>query len=99
MQQEQFSQLLSVLEKLTISNQYTLTGAADWPILAALGAIIFTLIVYVWYDLKATIKTDRTDSYIKIKEIEEKHERDMEKIWQAQKDCQHECCPRLKEKN
>ena len=85
MTDQQFSELLAILRQIA-SQQYTITGAADWPILVALGGVILGLIAFMWVDLKSTIKGDKNDL-----------SKDIDNLWQAHRDCQAECCPRKKE--
>lgn len=62
MTHEQFEQLILLLAKIA-NFQYTLTDAADWPLLVALAGVIalclgsiIGLLVYIHKDLKLTIK-------------------------------------------
>lgn len=85
----QFDQLLTVLKSLAPSNHYTITGAADWPMVIVLcgvfGSVIVGLICFMWHDLGR-----RFDGY------EAANEKMHESLWNAQKDCQDDCCPRGK---
>lgn len=81
---DQFTQLLTLLEKIA-SRQYTITGASDWPILLVIGGITLALIGAMWTDLRNNIKEQKTEN---------KEERTL--IWRAMKDCQDDCCPRSK---
>lgn len=92
---DQFSQLLTILKQI-VARQYTLTGAADWPLLAFLCVIIFALIGLMWRDLRSLIQGNKTESDDKIKTIKEEFRKDIDKLWQAQRDCQNDCCPRKK---
>ena len=87
---DQFSQLLTVLKSLsTAPGQYTITGAADWPMLLVLcgffGTALTGLICFMWHDLGK-----RFDGY------EVANEKSHEAMWKSQKDCQDDCCPRGK---
>jgi len=77
---DQFAQLLALLAKIA-DHPYTITGAADWPILAVMGTLLGALIAFMWHDLGAKI-------------IE--HKRDDEKahdaVWRAMRDCKDDCC-------
>lgn len=75
---DQFQQLLSVLQKIA-DKQYTLTGAADWPMLVAMGGLITGLIGFMWLDLRGKLVDNKTEH---------------EKLWRAMADCQDDCCPR-----
>ena len=82
---EQFTQLLALIDKIA-NHQFTIAGAADWPILATLGSGFFIVLAFMWRDLKATIKEGKSE-----------WKGETEKLWQAMSDCQHDCCPRKKE--
>ena len=82
---DQFAQLLTVLKQI-VARPYTLTGAADWPLLAFLCVVIFALIGLMWRDLRALIQSNKTSN-----------EKETDKIWKALSDCQSECCPRGKD--
>ena len=90
MDPKQFEQLLVVLGKLS-EKQYTLTGAADWPMLVicggCLGGMLVALICFMWKDLSGKIDGYKTDN-----------EKSHDLIWKSQQECQKECCPRGKEK-
>lgn len=75
---EQFQQLLVVLQKIA-DKPYTLTGAADWPMLMAMGGMVSALVLLMWCDLRGQMGENKKE-----------HAR----IWQAQADCQDDCCPR-----
>lgn len=77
---DQFQQLLLVLQKIA-DKPYTLTGAADWPMLMALGAMISALIGAMWIDLRGNNKDNKDEHG---------------KLWKAMADCQDDCCPRGK---
>ena len=81
MNHEQFEQLLLLLAKIA-NFQYTLTDAADWPLLVALAGVIticlgsiIGLLVYIHKDLKMTIKESRCEWKNALsKEIEDRKE-------------------------
>lgn len=75
---DQFQQLLLVLQKIA-DKPYTLTGAADWPMLMALGAMISALIGAMWIDLRGQSKENKDEH---------------RSLWRAMSDCQEDCCPR-----
>lgn len=75
---EQFTQLLIILQKIA-DKSYTLTGAADWPMLVAMGGMLVLLIGCMWADLRGKFAAN-----------DQEHNR----LWRAHMDCQDECCPR-----
>jgi len=98
MNEEQFAQLLDTLHTIAdgISQTYTLTGAADWPILAVMVGLMVVMVGFMWNDLKSAIKD--SDTLIKQeleKEVVERKEQDNH-IWAAMRHCQEDCC--LKER-
>ena len=84
MTEAQFTQLLQVLKAIA-EKQYSITGAADWPMLVFLVALIVGMIGMMWRDLVSRISTDRTES-----------KAEQQRIWSALNDCQDDCCPRGK---
>ena len=97
---EQFTSLIGILKQLA-DQQYTITGAADWPILlmmcGVLGTLMLTIggmVAYMWKDIKATIKENRSEWRVELdkEEIERKRQDDM--IWSHIRECQEDCCPR-----
>lgn len=93
---EQFQKLLELIERL-ISKQYTITGAADWPIIVVLGGGLVALIVYMWIDLRSVVKDNRADWRSELAEHKQANEKEFDLLWKAQHDCQSECCPRKKQ--
>lgn len=83
MNPEQFRELITVLRQL-VDKPYTLTGAADWPLLMALAGIIISLIVFNWRSI-----------YKKIDDHQKCEDKEHDDIWQAINDC----CPRSPSKN
>lgn len=61
MNNDQFMELIKIFEKIS-NKSFTITSAADWPIVAILGGTIAALVVFMWKDLRTTV----TDS---IKEL------------------------------
>lgn len=96
MSPEQFNQLLAVLTKLA-DRTYTLTQAADWPILAIMAGLLLAVISRMWVDLKATIREGRREGKNELAEFKAEHEKEHSRIWQAHRDCQVDCCVRGKE--
>lgn len=91
MSPDQVARMLDVLDKIAEGmshQQYTLTGASDWPLLvflfglgSTLVGVLFGIIVYNVKDLKTYIKDN--DSGVRIlldkEEIERKHQDDL--LW------------------
>lgn len=93
---DQFSKFIEVLQGLKDHDAYTLSGAQDWYMLVTLGGMVVVLLVYIWQDLKITMKEHRTEAQCDIsKEVTERKEQD-ELIWKYIRDCQEDCCPRKK---
>jgi len=79
---EQFSRLITAIESL-VNKQYTISGAADWPMLIAIGSLLIAVIGFMWIDLRSKLDAGRNDT-----------RKEFDAIWQAMKDCQDDCCPR-----
>ncbi len=58
MSNSQFSLLISAL---TTERPYTLTGADDYPVLIACLGLLLCLGVYIWQDIKYTIREHRKE--------------------------------------
>ena len=93
MSEIQFNELINVL-KIISESKYTITGASDWPLLVALVAIIVSLLVYIWQDLKNTMKENKVEWQIAIDKEEAEREKQDDYIWTAMRSCQDDCCPR-----
>ena len=86
MSPEQVQQIIAALKDIASGPKgYTLTGAADWPLLVIVGAGLVVLLGMMWADLRANIKDNRTE-----------WKSEVNTIWAAMKDCQDDCCPRKK---
>ena len=85
MDQEQVQQVIAALKEISIgtTKSYTLTGAADWPLLVIVGGTVVALICFMWADLRASIRDGRTEWKTEI-----------DRVWQAMRECQDDCCPR-----
>lgn len=105
---DQFEKLLSVLERVSVKQPYTITGAADWPLLLVLGGLIVAVIAFMWRDLKAGYAADKAErqreftmhkdeSREQLSEHKQENKEQFDYVWTAIRDCQHECCPRKKE--
>lgn len=92
MNPEQISQLLNLLERIAARN-YTLTGAADWPILVAVGGLLIGIIGMMWADLRTSIKESRREWQEAMKEHRVENEKNSNILWEALRHCQDDCCP------
>jgi hypothetical protein len=90
---EHIQQLLLLLSKIA-DKPYTITGAADWPILAVVGGILLAVIGAMWADLRAAMKEGREEWRQQLNEVEAKNDRAHDLVWEAMRDCQSDCCPR-----
>jgi len=100
MQPDQFDQLMTVLRSLT-PGTYTITGAADWPGIAAVGGLFIAAMGFMWRDLRASndklidaIKELRTEGKTDLDKLKEDHEKVHKNLWDAIEKCQAVCCPR-----
>ena len=93
MSNDQFAQLLALLTKLA-DKTYTLTGAQDWPILATMAGLLIAVIGWMWVDLKATIREGRAEWKTELTTYKTEHDKEHDRIWQAHRDCQLDCCVR-----
>ena len=98
---EQFEQIRKLLETVALNmshtGKYTITGAADWPILLVIGGLLTTAIGLMWADLRANIKEGKSEWRAALEQHKADNEKNFDLVWQAHRDCQHECCPRRKE--
>lgn len=96
---EQIKMLLDVLNKIAANlsdKNYTITGAADWPILLVLGGLILSMVAFMWRDLRSVLKESKEDWREKLAEHKVENEKNFDLIWAAHRDCERECCPRRK---
>ena len=75
---------------------YTLTGAQDWYLFMTMTGIVIGLLVYIWQDLKGTMKEHRSELQTALEKEARQREKDIDAIWQAMRACQEDCCPRTK---
>lgn len=79
---EQVERVLGLFESLIEKKQmYTITGAADWPILAFCLGFLVLLIAAMWKDLRGGIQDNKSDN-----------ERDIDNLWKGLRDCKNDCC-------
>jgi len=83
----QFSEFIEVLERL-LARQYTITGAADWPLLltigGVLGAVLMMLIAiigFMWRDIRAVVKDNRGEWREELMRLEAKNEDAHKDLW------------------
>ena len=91
----QIEHALKLLEKIVEqANHYTLTGAADWPLLVAIGGILIGLLAWMWAHLHATIQQHRDDLRTMLTELKQDGQQQARVLWKALEECQNQCCPR-----
>ena len=71
---------------------YTLTGAADWPILYIVGGIVIVMIGIMWADLRGTIKDNRTEWKADLDKETNILWKETREIRQNMKECKEKCC-------
>jgi len=71
-------------------DEFALTEAKDWKMLAAIGTILLAMISGMWIDLKSTIKDNRIELRQEIAEHKSDTKREQEKLWSAIEDCRGE---------
>ena len=101
MNPEQVEKLLSTLEAIakgiTMPNQYTITGAADWQILVtlggALGTILLAAIAFMWVDLRSVGKDNLGEWREALTAYKTEHKEEHDHIREAMREGQEDCCP------
>ena len=93
---EQFSQLLAVLRALA-DKSYTISGAADWPMLLTLGGLLMAAVAAMWADLRSKLTDHRTVAVAELKDMKAENEKGHDLLWEAMRACQDDCCPRRRE--
>jgi len=91
MTQEQFAQLLKLLEKLA-DKSYTITGASDWPALVAVGGLLLLAVAAMWADLRSALKDSRCDWQRDLVAHKADNDKAIDNLWTAQRDCKEDCC-------
>jgi len=87
MTQEQVAVLLKLLERIA-DRQFTITQAADWPILLFATGIFAAMLGFMWRDLGK-----KFDSHAEsLREYKADDVREHDKLWSALRDCQDDCC-------
>lgn len=98
---EQVNHLLVMLgkiaEKLSMQPPYTISGAADWPILAFVGgglaSVIVTLIAFMWLDLRSVVKEHRGLWRDELDRHDHNNKEQIDHLWAEIRRCQEDCCP------
>lgn len=101
---EQTAKLLELLSKiadaLSVPKVYTLTGAADWPLLIVVSGIIALMIAmigglikYMWVDLRIGLRDNKVEWKAVITELKQEEKEEHDLLWSAIRDCQSDCCP------
>lgn len=94
----QFEQLIHALQSLAETpSTYTITGAADWPMLLVIGGLLLSAIAMMWADLRSKLSNNKSDIDKEISELKANNTRSHDLIWEAMRNCQEDCCPRRKE--
>ncbi len=92
---EQFNALINVLGKLqselAAQGKYTITGAADWPLLTVVGGAVVALVVFMWLDLKAAIKEGRNEWKAELAKEVNLLWSETRKIREEHKECYEKC--------
>ncbi len=90
---EQIQMLIDAINKLVAAStrQYTITGAADWPLVTVLGGAIVGLVVFMWIDLRSTIKEGRNEWKSELDKEVGLLWSETRKIRQEQKECKEKC--------
>jgi len=101
MNPDQVNQLLTTLSEiakaLSTTKSYTITGAADWPILYVVGGGFAALALAAWYDLRSLVMKNQADGKSDLIAHKAENKDEHKAIWDAMKDCQSDCCPRGKD--
>lgn len=96
MNPQQIEELLKLLGRIAdgLSKQqmYTLTGAADWPILLVVGGVMLGMIGFMWRDLGNKIESHRKDWKEALAAHIALDDKDHQLLWKAHRECQEDCC-------
>ncbi len=84
-------QFTVLMKAMAMPHHYTLTGADDYPILVASLGVLIALGIYIWQDLKYTIKEHRAEWHQELAdEIGERKDQDSF-IWKALREHKDDC--------
>ena len=101
---EQTAKLIELLSKiadaLSTPRPYTITGAADWPVLLVVGGILAIMIALIgglirvmWSDLRSSMRENKTEWKEAVASAKHVEEKEHDLLWSALRDCQGDCCP------
>lgn len=101
---EQTAKLIELLSKiadaLSTPKPYTITGAADWPILLVVSGILAILIGLIggmirlmWSDLRLSMRDSKNEWREAVAQAKHDEEKEHDLLWSALRDCQGDCCP------
>ncbi len=93
---ELLTKLLEAIERIA-DQQYTITGAADWPIAAFIVGAMATLLCFMWRDLRSAIRDNREAGKDDVSALKAENSKAHDDIWAEIHNCQNDCCPRKKE--
>ena len=90
---EQINALIDAVRSLQggLSAKYTITGAADWPLVTVLGGAIVALVIFMWLALKATIKDGRHEWKAELEKEVGMLWREARQIREEHKKCYEKC--------
>lgn len=88
---EAINNLGAAIEK-GVAESYTITGAADWPIIVVLGGVVIALIGFMWVDLKATMKDNRNEWKVDLSKETGLLWSESRAIRKEMKECKEKCC-------
>jgi len=86
-----------ISDKVGAPQTYTLTGAADWPLLMAVGGLLLAAICAMWADLRGAMRDSRTDWKTELAQYKKENEKDINALWDEHRRCKQErkCPPPL----
>jgi len=93
---EQIQQIIAALRDIATMKPYTITGAADWPLLLVVGGILVAVLGAMWVDLRSTMREGRCEWQKAVNEHGDELDKQVSILWQSMRDCQADCCPRGK---
>ena len=100
MTSEQIAQLLKLIERIA-DRPFTITQAADWPMVVIFLTVFCACIGLFWRDVgmridavKEIVKETKATDCREHEALKKEFERGDQLIWDAMKDCQADCCPR-----
>lgn len=88
---EQIAQLLRLLEKIA-DRPFTITQASDWPLFVFLSAIGLGMLGFMWRDIGKKLDCSAAAIGLSLSEHKADNLREHDKLWNALRDCQDDCC-------